>query len=66
MVGRQGKLKTKEIYHDLKKLQQGPQPDIPWMKVFYGNLARPRDIIGNWLTCHDRLATEEILKDLGS
>ncbi|XP_058763615.1 uncharacterized protein LOC131637067 [Vicia villosa] len=51
------KFKSKEAYLAIKNVE----PTVPWCKLTWNNLARPRAQFTLWLACHDRLATKERL-----
>ncbi|XP_058747221.1 uncharacterized protein LOC131620238 [Vicia villosa] len=58
MIGVQGdSFKSKMLY---EKLKCG-EPLMPWFKLLWNNLERPRAQFILWLACHDRLATRERL-----
>lgn len=38
---------------------------VPWRKLFYKNMARPRAQFTLWMTCHGRLATKNKLFKFG-
>lgn len=45
------KFQMKKMYLALQNNQK-----VTWKTLFYGNIARPRDMVNLWMTCNERLA----------
>ncbi|XP_058750109.1 uncharacterized protein LOC131623109 [Vicia villosa] len=56
-----GKFAMKNFYYAFLDQQQ----KVPWRKLFYGNVARPRALFTLRIACHDSLATKARLRKFG-
>lgn len=51
--------------HIYMKMKDNDSEHVPWKRMFYGNVARPRTLMTLWLTCHGKLPTKDKFHQFG-